>query len=64
VGAAATRGGHTAEFEGIPATGKQWTNQGVVFFRLADEKIVGVEPFFDVLNHVKQLGATITPPRS
>src|SRR5688500_1471366 len=27
----ATSGSHSGEFEGIPATGKQWTNTGVFF---------------------------------
>lgn len=58
----ATRGGHTGEFEGISATGKQWTNSGVLFFRLADGRIAAMETLFDVFGHVKKLGATITPP--
>ena len=60
----ATRGGHSGEFEGLPPTGKQWTNTGVLFFRLADNKIVEFDTLFDVLGHLKQLGATITPPAS
>ncbi len=59
-----TRGGHSGEFEGIPATGKQWTNTGVLFYRLADGKIVELDTLFDQLGHIKQLGATITPPAS
>ncbi len=57
-----TRGGHSGEFEGIPPTGKQWTNTGVLFYRLAHGKIVEFDALFDVLGHLKQLGATITPP--
>lgn len=60
----ATSGGHTGEFQGIPATGKQWTNHGVLFYRLAEGKIVAVDALFDELNHIKQLGGSITPPAS
>jgi ketosteroid isomerase-like protein len=60
----ATQGGHSGEWEGIPATGKQWTNTGVLFFRFADNKIAEFDTLFDGLGHVKQLGATITPPAS
>ena len=58
----ATRGGHSGEWEGIPPTGKQWTNTGVLFVRFADGKIAKFEGLFDELGHLKQLGATITPP--
>jgi C-1 hydroxylase len=58
----ATRGGHSGEWEGVPATGKQWTNTGVLFFRFADGKISEFDTLFDELGHLKQLGATITPP--
>ncbi len=58
----ATRGGHSGQFEGIPPTGKQWTNTGVAFLRLSDGKIAEQDVLFDVLNHVKQVGARIIPP--
>jgi ketosteroid isomerase-like protein len=58
----ATRGGHSGEWEGIPPTGKQWTNTGVLFFEFADGKIAEFDGLFDELGHLKQLGATITPP--
>jgi ketosteroid isomerase-like protein len=58
----ATRGGHSGEWEGIPPTGKQWTNTGVLFVRFADGKIAEFDGLFDELGHLKQLGATITPP--
>jgi predicted ester cyclase len=60
----ATSGGHTGELWGIPPTGKQWTNTGVYFVRVADGKIVAREGLFDAINHLEQLGATITPPAS
>jgi len=58
----ATSGGHSGEWRGIPPTGKQWTNTGVYFLRLSGGKIVELSSLFDELNHVIQLGATITPP--
>ena len=58
----ATSGGHSGEWRGIPPTGKQWTNTGVYFLRLSGGKIVELSSLFDELNHVTQLGATITPP--
>ena len=58
----ATRGAHSGEFEGIAATGKHWTNVGVFFIRFENGKIVELDTMFDVLGHLKQLGATITPP--
>ncbi len=58
----ATRGGHSGEWEGVPPTGKQWKNTGVLFFEFADGKIAKLENLFDELGHLKQLGATITPP--
>ncbi|MGI8914975.1 MAG: ester cyclase [Chloroflexota bacterium] len=58
----ATSGGHVGEFAGIPPTGKRWTNTGVLFLRLQDGKIAQADALFDVMNHVKQLGATLTLP--
>jgi C-1 hydroxylase len=59
-----TSGGHSGEWEGVPPTGKQWTNTGVLFFQFAGGKISKSELLFDELGHLKQLGATITPPAS
>ncbi len=56
-----TRGGHSGEFEGIPPTGKQWTNKGYVYNRLENGKVVETDHVMDLLGHLKQLGATITP---
>ena len=58
----AAHGRHTGEFEGVPPTGKQWTNRGFVYDRLENGKVVEQEAIMDVLGHLKQLGATITPP--
>jgi predicted ester cyclase len=60
----ATSGGHSGEFEGIPPTGKHWTNTGFTFCRFANGKITEQTMLFDGLDHVKQLGATISPPRA
>lgn len=61
----ATRGYHSGELFGLPATGKAWTNRVYTFFRLIDGKIAEVDPLPDVENHIKQLGGIITaaPPR-
>ena len=58
----ATSGRHTGEWRGIPPTGKQYTNTGVWFVRPSSGKIVEESTLFDELNHLLQLGATITPP--
>jgi C-1 hydroxylase len=58
----ATSGGHTGEWKGIAPTGKRWTNSGVLFYRTANGKIAEWSGLFLELNHLMQLGATITPP--
>jgi C-1 hydroxylase len=58
----ATRGSHTGEWHGIPPTYKAWTNTGVYFLRLADNKIIESDFLFDELGHVKKLGGTIASP--
>lgn len=58
----ATRGGHSGDFEGVPPTGKQWTNKGFIYNRFENGKLVESQVIMDVLGHLKQLGATITPP--
>jgi predicted ester cyclase len=55
----ATSGYHTGEMFGLPPTGKWWTNRVFTFFRLADGKIVEVDPLPDAENHIKQLGGII-----
>lgn len=57
-----TRGVHSGEWQGVPPTGKSWTNRGMALARLDGGKIVAFEEFFDELGHLKRLGATITPP--
>ena len=58
----ATRGVHSGEWEGVPPTGRHWTNRGMGLARLEGGKIVELEFLVDELGHLKQLGATITPP--
>jgi hypothetical protein len=56
----ATSGTHTGEFEGVPPTGRSWTNKGVFLLRLRDNRIVAVSWLFNDLTLLKQLGATVT----
>ena len=60
----ATSGGHTAEWMGIAPTGKQWTNTGVYFLRVANGKICELSSLFDNLNLLEQLGASLMRPDS
>jgi hypothetical protein len=45
----------------MPPTYKEWTNTGVYFLRLGDNKIIDLDLLFDELGHVKKLGGTIMP---
>jgi predicted ester cyclase len=54
-----TSGGHSAEFEGIPPTGKHWTNTVLYFVRVADGKVAEVNSLYDNYGLLKQLGATM-----
>jgi predicted ester cyclase len=54
-----TSGVHSGEWEGLPPTGKRWTNRGMLFARLDDGKVVALEDLWDELGHLKQLGATV-----
>jgi steroid delta-isomerase-like uncharacterized protein len=56
-----TSGRHTGELEGVPATGKHWTNVGMGFYTITDGKIATEEVLFDTLGHLKQLGARVIP---
>jgi len=55
-------GEHTIEFEGVSPTRKLWKVQAVSFLQLHDGKIIAADDLFDGLAHLKQIGATITPP--
>jgi predicted ester cyclase len=58
----ASRGGHTGTWQGVPPTGKQWTNTAFARFRIAGGRIAEEHFVFDNLGLLKQLGATIAPP--
>jgi hypothetical protein len=51
---------HKGEWMGIAPTGKQWTNSGVGFLTFIEGRIAEIVWFFDVFNHISQLGATFT----
>ncbi len=55
------RGTHTADFQGIPPTGKQVTMAGIDINRIASGKIVEHWAEFDGLGLMQQLGV-IPPP--
>ena len=55
------RGTHQGEFLGIPATGKQVAVPGVVFYRIADGKIVEFRGQFDRMSLMQQLGVLSSP---
>jgi predicted ester cyclase len=57
----ATSGGYGGGWLDIPAKDVQWTNTGILFYRLADGKVVEQQGLFDVLNHIRQLGAKVVP---
>ena len=57
-----SRGGHSGDFEGVPPTGKQWTAKGFTYHRVESGKVMEYDATVDALGHLKQLGATITPP--
>ena len=50
------RGTHRGEFQGIPPTGNQVAVPGVVFYRIADGKIVEFRGQFDRMSLMQQLG--------
>lgn len=56
-----TSGLHSSEVEGIPATGRRWTNKGVILLRFEADQITEVRMLYDNLNLIKQFGITITP---
>ncbi len=54
-----TRGKHIGEWNGLPATGKRWTNRVMLFCRVVDGKIVEPVLIADLHNQAKELGAVI-----
>ena len=51
-----SRGTHQGSLGGIPPTGKQATNSGVIMVRWANGKVVESWNFFDNLSLMQQLG--------
>ncbi len=54
------RGTHTAEFMGVPSTGKQVTWRFITIYRIADNKLAEVWSEADQLGMMQQLG--LVPP--
>ncbi len=55
------RGTHTGDLNGIPATGKQFTLEGIDILRLADGKIQEIWVAYDMLGLLQQLGVIPQP---
>jgi predicted ester cyclase len=51
------RATHKGEYQGVPATGKQVKETGILIFRIASGKIVEVWEEADELGFMRQLGA-------
>jgi len=58
----ATQGVQTGEYQGMPPTGKHFTNRGVVTFRIQGGRVMEMETYIDSLTVVKQLGGTVLAP--
>jgi steroid delta-isomerase-like uncharacterized protein len=55
------RGTHRGEFQGIAPTGRRVEVPGVVFYRIAEGKIVEFRGSFDMMRMLQQLGALPEP---
>ena len=55
------RGTHTGDFNGIPATGRQFTLEGIDILRLAGGKIQEIWIAYDTLGLLRQLGVIPQP---
>ena len=55
------RGTHRGAFQGIAPTGRRVEVPGVVFYRIADGKIVEFRGSFDMMRMLQQLGALPEP---
>ena len=53
-------GTHSSEWQGIPATGKKFTVQGINIFRISNGKIDELWEMMDILGMLQQLG--VIPP--
>ena len=56
-----TQGVHAAAYHGIPPTGKHFTNQGAVIFRVEGGRLSAMESHIDSLGVVTQLGGSVVP---
>ena len=56
-----TQGTHKGEMMGIPATGKQFSNQGVDLVRIAGGKATEIWHYEEELSFYQQLGVTTIP---
>ncbi len=54
---------HSGPMGDIPATGKRFQVTGMAITRIADEKIIEDETYWNVLGFYHQLGFTLTPPK-
>ena len=60
----AYQGTHTAEWNGIPPTGKRVTVTGITIYRIADGKIAECWWGYDVLGILQQLGVAPMPEQT
>jgi steroid delta-isomerase-like uncharacterized protein len=58
----ATQGVHSGEYQGMPPTGRHFTNRGVVVYRIQGGRVTEMDTYLDSLTVVKQLGGTILAP--
>ena len=56
-----SNGTHQGEIQGIPATGKSYTQNAIVIYRLTNGKIVEGRLQTDMLSMMQQLGVVPTP---
>ena len=49
------------EWMGLPANDKPWSNTGIWFLRIADDKIIEIEWLFDDLDLIRQYGGKVVP---
>jgi predicted ester cyclase len=57
-----TRGVQSGEYQGMPPTGKHFTNKGAAVFRIQGGRVAEMATYLDSLTVVKQLGGTVVAP--
>lgn len=55
------RGTHTGEFNGIPATGKSFSNKSITIDRIVNGQIVERHEIADLMGLMQQIGVIPTP---